>query len=134
MTLREVSEFERNACEMQSRVSGPGYYEAADETVRELIAAAEKATAESFAASPQQGPPAAVIEFPPNCERMRQLPMAIPFIRGETTPEHMQHGFDEYANCLPAHETVVIVGASHMVHLDNPSEFNAALLQFLDQQ
>ena len=55
------------------------------------------------------------------------------FIRGEQTPAFFQAGLDEYEACLPPHASVTVSGASHFVHLDQPAEYNRAIMNFFDQ-
>ena len=136
-SLTGASESEVAACEFSSQVSGPGWFESWPVEIRQFVS---DMLAEANASPPELPPGVELqdIEFPSLCDDELRLAMArhdIPtlFIRGEQTPAFFQAGLDEYEACLPPHASVTVSGASPFVHLDQPAEYNRAIMNFFDQ-
>lgn len=136
-SLTDVSEAEIEACQFSSLVSGPGWFEAWPAELRRYLGEVREMAA---ASTPSDLPPdfdPQDIKFPSTCDdelRNAMARHAIPilFIRGEQTPGFFQAALDEYEACLPPHASVTISGASHFVHLDQPAEYNRAIMDFFD--
>ena len=52
-------------------------------------------------------------------------------VSGEKSPQNFQFLIEELSRCLPSSEKVVIKGASHGMHFQNPEAFNEAVLSFI---
>lgn len=50
---------------------------------------------------------------------------------GATTPAHNRAMMQGVQSCVPGIETVEVQGAAHNIHIDNPTEFNRAVLGFV---
>jgi pimeloyl-ACP methyl ester carboxylesterase len=59
------------------------------------------------------------------------LGMSTLMIRGDSSPKFVQMFLDATEASLPTMERVVVPGATHYVHTDNPRDFNRAVLVFL---
>lgn len=70
--------------------------------------------------------------FPrPLCDAMQRWPMPTLFISGEWEGPRWQLVTDSLARWMPDARKVLIPGGGHGVHIDEPEQFNAALLAFL---
>lgn len=63
-------------------------------------------------------------------EEVRRVEIPALLIRGEKSPAVFHRLLDGLGELLPRTDLVEIPGASHMMHEDDPSAFNAALLRF----
>jgi pimeloyl-ACP methyl ester carboxylesterase len=63
---------------------------------------------------------------------LRALRVPVLLVTGEHSMPLFQCLIDRLAELLPSTQRVQIPGASHAMHDDNPSAFNAAVLRFLD--
>lgn len=130
-TLTSASDAELAQCRFSSLVHGPGWFERQSPELRRYLTDYGVGTPQPDDRGEVIDP--AATEFPSICEDVRALPMPILFIRGAETPAHFQRKLDAHEACLPRHETVRITGASHSVHVDRPSEYNAAVLGLLGE-
>ena len=55
-------------------------------------------------------------------------------LNGELSPRLFHMIIDELARCLPRATKAVIPHAPHVVHVGNPTAYNAAVLKFLEQE
>lgn len=71
--------------------------------------------------------------FPPfTCAEAQLLRQPVLLCKGELSPQVFHMITDDLARCLPAaRPTVVILGASHAMHVGNPAVYNRAVLDFL---
>ena len=68
----------------------------------------------------------------PSCEEVGSVAMPTLIVRGDSSPAFLHAMMDALAACLPSAEQAMIPNASHLMFVDNPGAFNAALLPFLD--
>lgn len=130
---------ELQACEFVNIFSGQGTFETLPDPVRQLLMENRRETNAFIASLPAESgitndptdTSAASAMFFPICEEIGDLSMPLLFVRGSATTAFYQSGLDHYEQCLPMHDTVVIEGAAHNVHIEQPAAFNAALADFI---
>lgn len=72
------------------------------------------------------------ISPPLACDRVSSLVMPTMVVRGDSSPAFVDAVMEALIACLPASSTTVTISnASHAMFLDNPAAFNAAVLQFI---
>ena len=68
------------------------------------------------------------------CAEAQKLPQPVLLCKGELSPELFHMITDDLAKCLPgAQPPVTIPGASHAMHVGNPTVYNKVVLDFLQQ-
>jgi pimeloyl-ACP methyl ester carboxylesterase len=65
------------------------------------------------------------------CAGVGRIRNSVLLVQGERSPRVFHVIIDELARCLPAEEIVAVPGAGHQPHGDNPTFYNAAVLEFL---
>ena len=68
---------------------------------------------------------------PPSCDAMRRWTIPTLFISGEWEGSRWHLVSDSLVRWMPNAQKVVIHGGGHGVHIDEPEQFNAALLAFM---
>jgi pimeloyl-ACP methyl ester carboxylesterase len=68
------------------------------------------------------------------CDDARQIKVPTLMIGGERTATRFRVSTGELRKCMPASEYALLPQATHALHLENPSMFNAIVLQFLGRQ
>jgi pimeloyl-ACP methyl ester carboxylesterase len=68
---------------------------------------------------------------PFGCEDVRHLHNPTLLIRGELSPEFFHAMIDILSKCLPTNEVITLPGASQMMQIEQPEEFNKKVLEFL---
>ena len=69
--------------------------------------------------------------LPINKSDLQNLAMPILLLTGERSPKIWQYLVDELHSLIPSSQKEVILDASHIMHEDNPAQFNSAVLSFL---
>jgi pimeloyl-ACP methyl ester carboxylesterase len=64
---------------------------------------------------------------------IRDIDLPVLLINGQRSPRLFHRFTDRLEQLLPRSRRVVISGASHIMHEDNPPEYNSAVLRFLRQ-
>jgi pimeloyl-ACP methyl ester carboxylesterase len=136
-SLTDVSNAEVAACEFSSQVSGPGWFESWPMEIRHFVTEM-MAEASASPPEPQIDLPAQDMAIPSLCDEelrsaVSQSDLPILFVRGEQTPSFLQAELDEYEACTPLTDSVTVSDAAHFVHLDQPAEFNRAIMAFFEQ-
>jgi non-heme chloroperoxidase len=73
--------------------------------------------------------------FPPfDCADAGALSFPVLLLTGELSPRLFHLITDQLARCLPDSRVVVIPGASHAIHVGNPTAYNTAVLDFLAER
>jgi non-heme chloroperoxidase len=71
--------------------------------------------------------------FPPfPKDKARKLSVPALFVYGEKSPQFLCSISDQLLNILPNSKKVVVPGASHLTHGENPAFYNKAILEFLE--
>jgi pimeloyl-ACP methyl ester carboxylesterase len=70
---------------------------------------------------------------PPAVGRLAEIHAPLLVIVGDRDEENIQKIVTQIAEQVPGAQRVVIPGAGHIVNLERPQEFNAALLRFLSE-
>lgn len=124
---------ELQACQFYNGIMGPGGYETFSPALRQYLVQLQARDNQGVAAVGGEDFVALLNELlsRPICDELPALPMPILFVRGAQTPAWLQGMLDAYEACLPLHETARIAGAAHMVHLEQPADYNRAVLDFL---
>jgi pimeloyl-ACP methyl ester carboxylesterase len=68
------------------------------------------------------------------CDDARQIRVPTLMIGGERTAARFRVSTEELRKCMPASDYTLLPQATHALHLENPSAFNAIVLQFLTRQ
>jgi pimeloyl-ACP methyl ester carboxylesterase len=68
------------------------------------------------------------------CEAVRQIKVPTLVIRGERTPRFFTATNTAVSKCMAGSTAVTITNASHVMSVDNPMEFNRAVMTFIGQQ
>lgn len=69
-----------------------------------------------------------------NSERLKQLRTPVLIVTGESSPAVYRAVSNELHRSLPHSELLALTGASHGLHLENPEDFNDAVLEFLSKR
>ncbi len=73
--------------------------------------------------------------FPPiDRSKIRDIRVPTLLISGENSPDIFSLLLDRLQELLPNARKKVIQGASHLVHEDNPREYNGCVLSFMEEQ
>jgi pimeloyl-ACP methyl ester carboxylesterase len=128
-SLDHPSPVERQVCNFQSVVGGPGYYASRPEPFKQFLLQGAQNERKAAAAAMAAG--IKPVPLPDTCRAIAALTMPILFVRGEVTPTPFQARLDRHETCLPEHQTMVLRRATHWGHLDNPDAFNRAVLAFI---
>ncbi len=67
------------------------------------------------------------------CDALRAIKIPTLLVRGQRTPDFFTKTNEVAGRCMAGSRHVVVSGASHAMSYDNPSEFNRAVLDFIDQ-
>lgn len=88
--------------------------------------------AESKAAALVQNPKG---EAPPpiTCKKLQEIPIPVLLVCGENSPKFVSYMQDKLEPCLQNKERVTLSNTSHGLHYENPSEFNKAVLGFINK-
>ena len=70
---------------------------------------------------------------PVPCDTLRGVKVPTLFVRGQRTPEFFAKTNEFAGRCIAGSRQAVVSGASHVMSYDNPSGFNRAVLDFIDQ-
>lgn len=71
-------------------------------------------------------------ESPPvSCEQLKKLTVPTLLVSGEFSPRISRLSNERIKACLPNSELVILQGASHGLHMENPEGFNRIVLDFL---
>ena len=65
--------------------------------------------------------------------RARSIETPTLVVTGELSPTLYQAIGRELDRCLPNSELITLAGASHGLQMDNPADFNEAVLEFLSR-
>lgn len=130
-TLTGVSKLELGLCNKESLLVGPGHYEASPETYRQFRLEGQQAELKAIAAAQAAG--IKPQPLPDVCTEISKITAPTLFIRGANTPAALQVGLDHYEECLPKHGRLVLPHATHWGHLDDPEDFNRAVLDFIEK-
>ena len=68
-----------------------------------------------------------------SCDALRGLKVPTLIVRGQRTPEFFGKINELGGRCIAGSRLAVVSGASHAMSYDNPSGFNQAVLDFIDQ-
>lgn len=68
---------------------------------------------------------------PANCEQLKKLTVPTLLVSGEFSPKISRLSNERIKTCLPNSELVILQGASHGLHMENPDGFNRIVLDFL---
>ena len=68
-----------------------------------------------------------------SCDALRSVKAPTLFVRGQRTPEFFSKINELAGRCIAGSRQAVVPGASHAMSYDNPSGFNQAVLDFIDQ-
>lgn len=79
------------------------------------------------------GPIAAEPGQRPAAERLSEIHAPTLVIAGERDNEDARLNYDNWAKGIPHAKKVVIPGGAHLNNIDNPKEFNRAVLEFLSK-
>jgi pimeloyl-ACP methyl ester carboxylesterase len=72
-------------------------------------------------------------ETPIPCEALRRIKAPTLIVRGDRTPRFFTATNAAVGRCISGSKAVTISNASHGMSLDNPTEFNRAVLEFIGQ-
>jgi pimeloyl-ACP methyl ester carboxylesterase len=67
-------------------------------------------------------------------EDARRIMASTLLINGANSPKFFHTIVDDLAKAIPKSEVIRISGSAHFPHVENPSEFNTQLLEFLQKQ
>lgn len=72
--------------------------------------------------------------FPPlDCDEIKTLKMPVLLIKGDRSPEILTVIIDELDSCIASNELVTLPNSSHGLELENPTEFNRIVLDFISK-
>jgi pimeloyl-ACP methyl ester carboxylesterase len=72
--------------------------------------------------------------FPPlDCDEIKTLKMPVLLIKGDASPEILTLIIDELDSCIANNELVTLPNSSHGLELENPTEFNRIVLDFISK-
>jgi pimeloyl-ACP methyl ester carboxylesterase len=69
--------------------------------------------------------------LPLDKEKIKSIKLPVLLIRGEKSPKLWHYLLDELKNLIPHSIQRMIPDASHIMHEDNPSNYNSIVLSFL---
>jgi pimeloyl-ACP methyl ester carboxylesterase len=72
-------------------------------------------------------------QVPVSCDALRAMKVPTLLLRGERTPEFFAKTNEVAGRCIAGSRQDVVSGASHAMSYDNPSGFNQAVLDFIDE-
>lgn len=80
--------------------------------------------------------PTEIEEYPPDITRSEAASLQMPtlILTGDQSPEMLLLVSEELARFVPNNRQEEIQGASHILHVMNPADYNAAVLNFLSGQ
>ncbi|MGH2400447.1 MAG: alpha/beta fold hydrolase, partial [bacterium] len=107
-------------------IVGAGAYEKTPPEQRRLLM---DNIAREFAVRPAGRP--ATSSPPLTCNEARQIAVPTLVMMGERTSTRSRLMTEQMRKCMPGSEYAVLPAATHALHLENPSGFNAIVLEFL---
>jgi non-heme chloroperoxidase len=104
-------------------IIGPGAWQKMPESARQMLSDNLPELRREAAMAP--GDP------PFGCADARRVVAPVRLVTGGSSPAFFKAINERLAECLPSVETVIVPGAAHAVHAQQPARFNELLVEFL---
>ena len=106
-------------------VIGPGTYQNMPQNRRDRLLQNLRLELKAQLAAPRETAPRL------SCDDVHRINVPTLLVEGELTKQNNRLMVRELKRCLPNSEKEILPQATHALHLDNPSAFNAMILRFL---